>query len=460
MLVLHVDDLATAVAERADAATALYRRVCREKGFEGCDGDPGGAALSALEVMAKEAAFVVSAILVEERRERLLQARAVFSKALEASLDATATRAAIATANGGGLVARISRDVAASQETLRVSIDQVLERSEAAELQRVLAAKSEFRFQFNRLLAATILSGTPYVAAESKQAALFGFEYLYAQVWLGKLRALAQRLNKDNLLHRLRIGEDYEVQRRAVETASRIDEAIRVLGEGDPLTLAPRPPNRAIEGLVEKLEREWTPIRQLALANPFDYLRRREGRPSGPDPLHFRYFEREIAAFAGTVDEIARLYTEACERDGYDVCEGGYGRIEMRAEELLSAAVRGFAGMDASEGLTQRMEAFERAMAAPTGRRDLDASAGASTAPGSEYALEVLDETRRVWTDLRRELEVLIEGTAEASHLRRAIELQRNLVIGLERLEVAVVRVDVFEGLAAAPDEIVGTPSG
>jgi hypothetical protein len=462
LLVLYVDDLASDLGERADAAVALYVRICEQNGFADCASDASTAATGMLERLMKQVGFVIAGIDLEQNRAALRKSRDELDRALRASLESPLVLRAMSSEHGasGSLLGSIHRAIEQGWPPLRAEVDGVLEGDEAdTDLRQMQEAHAKLLYTFERFMVASIAVTTPFAAGGSSGAERFKYEYDAAQRLLGRLRALMERLNKDNVLYRLRIEDDYKVDAISIDTAAQIDAALLKLREGDPRLAVPRPPTREIEEQLAELERAWPHIRRMAQANPFDYLRRaRElvspGVPE-PDPLLLRHSDHRVAELQEAVDRTSRMYSVACERDGYRPCGRGEGLAEMLSEQLLKQAIFVFAGIETGDRLDQTREAFDGFMAAPTARRDLDDAAADPRGREARHVRELIDVTRGVWLALRRELDVMVKGHAEPANLQRAIDLQRRMALDLERLDVAVGRLPLDELRGSSPPDTI-----
>jgi hypothetical protein len=459
LYVLHADVLASDLDERTVVALNGYQGFCKSRGFADCGIDSTTSAPGALERLAKSAVFVFAEIDPDARRKQLRAARDECARILEASIDSPRARAAMSPVHGtsGELIGDIAGRIEEDWEILRSQVDRLLEGQDGVDLAQLLETQSELLYSLQRLATAQITIGTPLAVSGASGAKLFRYEHIAAQRQLGRLRVLMERMNKDNLLYRLRIEDSHQPRAHAIAAAAEVDQAFIALRQGDPRTGVPRPPNPEIEPMLAEIEQEWTPIRRLAESSPFDYLRRSRliVDPSDePDPLALRYFDRRISELVGAVDRTSEIYTRACTRDGYALCEksADSGRAGRLSEQLVKQALLYFAGAAPRDGLERKKDEFDHFMASPTGRPDLDQPMPASSAPESLLAravIDVLAETRSTWSDLRRELELVSQGSALAPNLERAIALQRRMALELDRLGVAVARLDLFESAVA-----------
>ena len=141
-----------------------------------------------------------------------------------------------------------------------------------------------------RLWAALLPAAIAFVAGPVS-AQVLPWEVTVAEIEAGRLRNLAQRLTKQNLLYQLHLGNVRKEQ--LVETVSQIDGTIRSLEKGNPSQTIPAPWTPEIRDQVRKVDAAWGPVRRIAVATPYDQLRvsreflPAQDRPRGPaaDPL-------------------------------------------------------------------------------------------------------------------------------------------------------------------------------
>ncbi|NNL64891.1 MAG: hypothetical protein HKP30_01485, partial [Myxococcales bacterium] len=142
-------------------------------------------------------------------------------------------------------------------------------------------------YQGRLALVAALLGSIPLLADAAppgfagEPRPLQPWEYAGLQTELNRVRMLAQRLGKQNALYQLNLGD----QRKSdlVITARVIDMALVSLRDGEPTRAIPVPPTPALRKAIEKLDADWGPLRQLAVASPFDY--KRDVTSTGGDPL-------------------------------------------------------------------------------------------------------------------------------------------------------------------------------
>ena len=118
------------------------------------------------------------------------------------------------------------------------------------------------------LLAAAAVLAT----AAPSGAVLLDHEYISAYTQLGRLRMLTQRISKQNLLYQLHLADQHKLG--LLETVNTMNEALEMLRIGGPLVGVPRPPTAEIGAQLDVIAMAWAPLETMALASPYEYLRR------------------------------------------------------------------------------------------------------------------------------------------------------------------------------------------
>ena len=154
------------------------------------------------------------------------------------------------------------------------------------------------------------------VPQPSARGALLDYEYGGALAQLGRLRMLLERLSKQNVLYQLHLAEQSKVQ--IIETAHMIQQTLDLLREGRALMTVPEPPSPAIREQLRVVESAWVPLQRMALASPFDYLRRSrefiDPKDDRGDPLMILHFDGLAQKVADEANEAASLYIAECKR--------------------------------------------------------------------------------------------------------------------------------------------------
>ncbi|MFQ5416969.1 MAG: type IV pili methyl-accepting chemotaxis transducer N-terminal domain-containing protein, partial [Myxococcota bacterium] len=97
------------------------------------------------------------------------------------------------------------------------------------------------------------------------------WEVTVAEIEAGRLRNLAERLNKQYLLYQLRLGEVRKED--IIETATRIDRLIEALERGVPSRSIPAPWNETLRARITRVDTAWGPLRKIAVASPYELMR-------------------------------------------------------------------------------------------------------------------------------------------------------------------------------------------
>jgi hypothetical protein len=296
------------------------------------------------------------------------------------------------------------------------------------------------------LLVAALLAPVP------AQAVLLDHEYNGAFDQLGWLRMQAQRISRQNLLYQLHLADQHKLE--LLDTVNKFNESLDVLRSGGASIGIPVPPTPEIREQLEKIAESWSPMESMALASPYDYLRRsREFFPpknDRGDPLLITHFDRMAEQVVADIEGAIALYIAQCKQDGYQRCDLGEAAAvsEMRAERLVKEAVFVFAGMNPKENRTRlaRTRAELREVILRSGESpamvDAKAVVEQALAPdrGSQNQAirDLATEIESSWRRLDREIELVDRGHAEEANLRRALNFQQILVGDLQRLSAAI----------------------
>jgi hypothetical protein len=191
------------------------------------------------------------------------------------------------------------------------------------------------------------------LAAGSAPAQILPWEVASAEIEAGRLRGLAELLSKQNLLYQLHLGDPSK--RGITETASRIDRVLKTLEEGSPSYSILPPWTPALRAQLERVDAAWGPVRQIAVASPYDRFRvtHRFVPPEDRrgDPLLVRYFDQLVQELIGESEELLELYHQECLKTGLEVCPTARtsGYAAMIIERATKQAVYIVAGIDAPD---------------------------------------------------------------------------------------------------------------
>ncbi len=295
------------------------------------------------------------------------------------------------------------------------------------------------------VLCAALLVGLAIVGARPARPPLLDFEYEAAQKEVGRLRMLAERLSKQNVLYQLHLADQHKLQ--LMETAREVNDALTLLQQGDATVGVPRPPTPALAEQVDGVREAWVPLEQLVMASPYEYLRRSRQfmarRDDRGDPLRILQFDRMASSLLVEVDRLSELYRDACLEDEYPNCPelAASGLPQMLVERLVKESVMLFAGLEEKVSVKQ-VEATRDAFASQLDSFDDIDAVKRATAPErgatGEHVRAILQDLDESWQRLVREVTLVIRGQAEEANLRRALAVQQIVVDDLQRLRVAV----------------------
>ncbi len=302
------------------------------------------------------------------------------------------------------------------------------------------------RFRRSRGTWAALMAVVSVFVAAPGAAQLLPWEIAVAEIEAGRIRNLAERLSKQNLLYQLRLGS---VRRDdLVQTAQHLDRVIETLSKGSPTYSVPAPWTPELVEQVAAVEKAWEELRWVALADRYRFLARdfapRVNRAA--DPLLLQYFDDLSNALIMQSEQLIELYHAACNETGLvGVCPTARtsGYAAMVIERATKQAVYLVAGIGTEEnraGLAQTLKTYDAVRRAndesPFFEAALDPQRGASAAA----ARELLVSLRKDWDALAEEFAILAAGDEKNFDLRRMLEIQSRLVDKVERLTAALVR--------------------
>lgn len=279
------------------------------------------------------------------------------------------------------------------------------------------------------------------------RAQILPWEVVVAEIEAGRLRGLVQRLNKQNLLFQLHLGEVRKDD--LVETASRIDRVVLSLERGSPSYSIPEPWTPVLRERVEAVDDLWGPVRRIAIASPYDSFRLskefvpRESRRG--DPLLLRYFDELCVALVAESEKLLDAYHDECKKTGLEVCpaarDSGYAAmlIERAAKEAVSV-VADLDGKESRKLLDATIEAYQTLRRANQQSPFFADALNPERGPSAQAAGLLLSSLRDDWDEMQVQLKILGDGDVENFDLRRLLEVQSRLVGKVERMTAALVR--------------------
>ncbi len=273
------------------------------------------------------------------------------------------------------------------------------------------------------------------------------YEIGIAQREAGRIRALAERLSKENLLYQLHLGETSKQDMH--DTSAELDRILAILEVGSTFYSVAGPPSEAVRKQIQKVGEFWIPVRKLAVASPYDYLRRAQQfvPPESPrgDPLIIRAFDRMVREL---VDEAVRLmsyYNDECIKTDYRLCAVAQtsGHPTMLAERMIKEVVFVHAGMDIKRNVERLRENRDFFEANHVGFAESDLYRSAIDASRGERAAFVAGLRQSIdtrWSQLRYEIDLAISGRVNEIDLRSILKIQSALVDDIERFTAVLGR--------------------
>jgi hypothetical protein len=280
-------------------------------------------------------------------------------------------------------------------------------------------------------------------------AQVVGYEISVAQIEAGRVRHLAQRLAKQNVLYQLHLGGVKKSD--LVDTSTRIDRVIETLQLGSPGYAVPAPWNQALRVQIQKLDETWGPLRSIATASPYDYLRvsRQFAGPenTAKDPLVIRYFDSLAQDVVDESEKLMSLYDAECRKSGAGaelcVTAASSGYNAMLSEMAIKQAVYIVAGIDVKEqreGLRETMAAYDAARKANEQSPFFAAALSPERGEAGAFARRLLGDVRSDWSEMENEFAILSAGDEKNFDLEGLLRLHSRMVGRIERFTAAMVR--------------------
>lgn len=294
--------------------------------------------------------------------------------------------------------------------------------------------------------AALAVLGAALLAAPAS-AQILPWEVTVAEIEAGRLRGLAQRLAKENLLYQLRLGDVRKSD--LVETADRVDRVIASLERGNPSYSVPAPWTEAIRVQLGRVDDVWGPLRRMATASSYDALR--VGREFVPrasrqrDPLLIRHFDEQCDRLVVESEALLAIYDDECRKTGLEICgqvkDSGYAAmlIERAAKEAVGiiAELDGAANQQRLAGTIEAYRVLrERNLASPFFAAALDPERGVS----AQAAGQLLGSLRADWDAMQTQFTMLEAGDVGNFDLDQMLGVHGRLVDKVERMTAALVR--------------------
>jgi hypothetical protein len=305
-----------------------------------------------------------------------------------------------------------------------------------------MTASSRVRSQRGAIVAAMVA----FVVGPAS-AQILPWEIVVAEIETGRVRNLAQRLNKQYLLYTLRLGD--VTKSDLGETAAQMDGVLDALRKGSPSRSIPEPWTAEIRARLAAVEDLWGPVRRIAVASPYEHIRvLQEFSPpqsrSG-DPLLLRYYDDLTLQLVTASDQLLAAYHEECVKTGLEVCATARtsGYAAMIIERAAKEAVGIVAGIRPEENrkrlkatIADYLQVRDANNTNPFFEAALDPKRGIS----AQAAGELLLSLRQDWDAMQLEFTILSAGDEKNFELERLIATQERLVAKVERLTAALIR--------------------
>ncbi|MDP6978501.1 MAG: hypothetical protein QF570_07855 [Myxococcota bacterium] len=261
----------------------------------------------------------------------------------------------------------------------------------------------------------------------------------------GRMRALAERLSKQNVFYQRHLAG---VQKRDMHgPVNEIDRILEQLNRGSTYYSVAGPPNEQARLKLAAIDEAWIPVRKLALASPYDYLRRAQQfvPPESPrgDPLVLAGFDKLAARFISQVEKLMDVYYAECVKTNYQLCDVSRrsGQPTMLAERVMKEIVFIHAGIEPEKRgkrLAESVELFDSNWVG-FGKASLyQAAVDPSRGEDGQFIAGLRKSIDRNWTTLRGEANLAMEGRVDEVDLAAMLTVQRSVVDEFERF-VAVI---------------------
>lgn len=294
---------------------------------------------------------------------------------------------------------------------------------------------------------AFLLAATLVLLAGTAPAQILPWEVNVAEIEAGRLRGLAQRLNKQNLLYQLHLGDVRKDD--MIRTATRIDRVLESLTHGSPSYSIPEPWTPALREQLETVDDAWGPLRRIAVASPYDTFRvaqefvPRDSRRG--DPLLLRYFDDLTLRLVEESEKLIDLYHQECLKTDLEICDTARtsGLAAMLIERATREAVTLVAGLDVEENRRKLKKTLETYAAMRRANQESPFFADATNperGASARAAGELLASLRDDWDEMQAQLRILGAGDAENFDLHALLAVQSRLVSKVERMAAALVR--------------------
>jgi hypothetical protein len=291
------------------------------------------------------------------------------------------------------------------------------------------------------LLALAILLPDSLLASERP------YEILGAQQELGHMRALAERISKQNLLYQLHLADQRKQDLH--DTAAEMDRILGLIRTGSATYSIATPPNPEIRKQIEQVDKAWGPVRRLAIASPYDYLRRanefipRSNR-SG-DPFFINSFDWMVQTLIAELDRLMDLYAVECVMTGYDLCgpATAHGIPMMLVERVVKELVLVYTDPENESHVKRLRETRNDIEAGNLAFGELSVFREArdpTRGDAGAFVSGLWGSIREDWGRLRLAVDLATSDRADEIDLKPVLKVQARIVETWERLIAVMVR--------------------
>jgi hypothetical protein len=273
------------------------------------------------------------------------------------------------------------------------------------------------------------------------------WEITLAEIEAGRIRHLAQRLNKQNVLFHLHVGGVSKED--VIRTAGSIDEILRDLEEGVPSRSIPSPWTEKIREQVRAVDAAWAPLRSIAIASPYEHLRvAHQFLPRGNrrgDPLLLIYFDGLVEDLVKAANKLVATYDAECRKTGLGVCDAASttGYAAMLIERAAKEAVYLVANIEPKknrERLEKTIAAYQEVQQGNNSSTFFKAALDPKRGISAKAAGELLVNLRKDWVVIQDQFTILAAGDEQNFDLRVLLIAENRMVEKVERLTAALVR--------------------
>ncbi len=263
----------------------------------------------------------------------------------------------------------------------------------------------------------------------------------------GRMCFLAERLDKQNLLYQLDMANLKKLDMHiAVNEFDRIFEQLK---SGSAYYSVAGPPNDAARKQLDVIEKAWFPVRKLAMASPYDYLRRAQQffPPDNPrgDPLAVKSFDKLAGDLIVAIETLMTVYYEACIKTEYGLCAVSRrsGQPTMMAERIMKNLILIHEGIDPEQNikrLNESIKAFDDNWISFE-QTDLYRRATAeSRGTTGELIADLRARISASWVKLHAEAILAVGGRVNEVNLEPTLRIQRKLVDDFDRFTAILGR--------------------